>query len=224
MSTDHDMDQEIDAVLNSVDFDAQADPHVELVPAAEISSQGQMELRVASVIPLHQLPSVPAARGRGRPKKVISGPQPSELVYHAEMTRQQVAHVESDPLVTATLKGVDSTETLRLLKQRLARIQAQLDFRRMEDEKRGGREAAGILSRQVATLREIAQIELKIKEMGATTIDLRGAQMQKVFTLLVTKIEMVASEVLSQEQKDLFFNRLQTTFSGWEDEAESIIR
>lgn len=221
------LDQEVEEVLGAVDgTDPVNDAGVDPVPEVQVvpSPKAQMELKVAAVIPMHQVPGIPAHRGRGRPKKIETKPTPDALAYHAEMTRQQIEYVDNDAIVQATNMRKDSAEMLHLVRARLARVQASLEFRRLEDEKRGGREAAQILSRQTAVLREIAQIELKIKEMGVQMLDLHGEPMQKVFAMFVERIQRVASEVLPKAQFDLFFNRLETALEGWEEEAESLIR
>lgn len=217
------IDQEVEEVLGSIDA---TDPVNEVLEPAlpEPSTQGQKELKVASVIQMHKLAGVAVKQGPGRPRKPDQATTAALAAYHAQMAREQVSFVDNDPIVQATNARKDSAETLHLCKQRLARVHASLDFRRIEDEKLGGKEAAQILSRQAAVIREIAQIELKIKEMGAQTLDLRGEPMQKVFALLVGRIQAVAAEVLPKAQFDIFFNRLETSLDGWEEEADGVIR
>lgn len=187
-------------------------------------TQGEKELRIASVVQLHKLEGTAIRRGPGRPKKPDQETIDQLAAYHAEMAREQVAFVDNDPIVKASGARKESAEMLHLVRQRLARVHAQLDFRRIEDEKTGGKESAQIQSRQVAVLREIAGIELKIKELGAQQLDLYGEGMQQVFAIFVERIQKVAKEVLPQAQSDLFFNRLETALVGWEEEAESRIR
>jgi len=182
------------------------------------------EPKGASVVQLHNMQGKAIRRGVGRPKKPDETTAKALADYHEDLARRQVAYVESDPLVQATHSPKDSAEMLRLIRQNLARVQATLDFRRIEDEKFGGKESREFLGKQSQALREIAAIELKIKEMGVQTIDLRGEAMQKVFALLVGKVQAVAADVLPKAQFDLFFNRLETAFEGWEDEAEHVIR
>lgn len=217
MSNENDAknDQEIADLLATVDAEETAE---------EASAQGQQELKVASVIPMHALPGGTFKRGPGRPRKPDQNTAATIAAYNAKMAREQVAYVDSDPIVVATQSQKDSAEMLQLVRQRLARVHASLDFRRIEDEKVGGKDAAQILSRQVAVLREIAQIELKIKEMGVQRLDLRGEQMQQVFKLLIGRLQKTASEVLPKQQFDIFFNRLETALEGWEEEADSVIR
>lgn len=216
-----DLDNEVDALLETVEKDdAGADP----IEAEEPTmGKSEMDLQVAAVIPLHEVPGV-MKRRPGRPKKIAPQPSASDLVYHAQMAKQQTTYVESDAIVRATKERKDSMEMLHLTKERYARILAALEFRRIEDEKTGGKNSAQILSREASVLRDIATLEMRISEMGVQMIDLHGEQMQKVFAMFVTKIREVAKEVLPKEQFDLFFNRCETALEGWEDEADSLLR
>lgn len=204
------LDQEVEEVLGSLD-EAPA-------PAPKPEPKG------ASVVQLHNMQGKAIRRGVGRPKKPDEATAKALADYHEDLARRQAAYVESDPLVQATQSPKDSAEMLRLIRQNLARVQATLDFRRIEDEKFGGKESREFLGKQSQALREIAAIELKIKEMGVQNLDLYGEQMQKVFTLLIGRIQTVASEVLPKATFDLFFNRLGTALQGWEEEADSVIR
>jgi hypothetical protein len=217
-----DLDNEVNALLDTVEKgEAGADP---VEAEEEPMGKSEMDLRVAAVIPLHEIPGTTLKRRPGRPKKIAPQPSASDLVYHAEMAKQQTNYVESDAIVRATKDRKDSMEVLNLTKERYARILAALEFRRIEDEKTGGKNSAQILSREAAVLRDIATLEMRISEMGVQTLDLRGEQMQKVFGVFVTKIREVAKEVLPKEQFDLFFNRCETALEGWEDEADSLLR
>ncbi len=228
---DTSLDQAVEELLHSTEPDLDAtdpvqdasDPVAEASTAAPIP-KGQMDLQVAAVIPMHSIPGVPAKRRPGRPKKVNTQPTPDDLAYHAEMQRQQVAYVDNDAIVRATKARKDTAETLHLCKERLAEVLAALEFRRIEDEKTGGKDSAQILSRQTAVLREIASIELRIRELGVQMIDLRSEPMQKVFSLLIGRVREVAIKVLPKAQLDLFFNRLETSVQGWEEEAEGMLR
>ena len=195
-------------------------------------TQLERTVEAASVVPLHVVTGKPTdmrpgavalRRKRGRPKKVASKPTIGDLEYHAEMQRQQALFVEADPIVKSTVKREGSPEMLQALKERLARMTATLEWMRIENAKTGKADAQ-IVSRQVAAVREIAAIELKIRELGAQVIDLRSEPIQKVFGLFISKIKEVAREVMSEQQFDVLFNKLETELDGWEDEAESLIR
>lgn len=215
-----DLDNDVDALLDTVEKD---DPGADPIEAEEAMSKSEMDLRVAAVIPLHEVPGA-TKRRPGRPRKIAPQPSPSDLVYHAEMAKQQTQYVEGDSIVRATKERKDSMEVLHLTKERYARILAALEFRRIEDEKTGGKNSAQILSREAAVLRDIATLEMRISDMGVQTIDLHGEQMQKVFKLFVEKIQDCAKDILPKEQFDLFFNRVSTALEGWEEEADALLR
>lgn len=220
---------DVDELVKSVVDDS--DP---VEDSEEPSEKSQLERTVeaASVVPLHVVTAKPTdmrpgavvlRRKRGRPKKLSVKPTVEDLEYHAEMQRQQALFVEADPLVKATMARADSPKMLQALKERLARMTATLEWMRIENAKTGKIDAQ-IVSRQVASVREIAAIELKIRELGVQVIDLRSEPIQKVFSLFISKIQEVAKDVLPEQQFNILFNRLETELDGWEEEAEDLIR
>lgn len=214
-------EQEVDELLEAVD------------DTEPVATEKDKAIAASSVVPLHVVASnkekdmrpgaVLARKKRGRPKKVAKKPTVDELEYHAEMQRQQAEFVEADALVTSTKMRTDSPEMLQALKERLARMTAVLEFMRIEGQKLGKMDGQ-LVSRQVAAIREIAQIELKIRELGAQTIDLNSEPLQRVFAMFIEKIQQVARDVLSEQQFDIFFNKLETELDGWEEEAENLVR
>lgn len=223
-------DQEVDALLEAVSSEAEetldddADSSDDAADPITHEDKTKMDLKVAAVIPLHEVPGAHVKRKPGRPKKVQTQPTTSDLVYHAEMAKQQTQYVAADAIVRATKERKASLEMLQLSKERFALILATLEFRRIEDEKLGGKESAQILSRQAAVLRDIATLEMRISEMGSQLIDLHSEPVQKVFGMLVEKMRVIGAEVLPQEQFDIFFNRLSTALEGWEEEADALLR
>lgn len=213
-------DTTVEEVLDAID---ETDPVAEEEAVAAEPSKAERDLAVATVVNLADVTSVPARRGRGRPRKIEKKPTVDDLTYHAEMQAQEIEFVESDEIVQVTTERKNSAEVLHQIKERLARQAANLEFRRIELNKRGA-DTAQIISRQAAVLKEIAAIELKIRELGSHTLDLRGESFQKVFRLFLTKISSVARDTLPPEQFDIFFNKLENELHGWEDEAESLLR
>lgn len=213
-------DAAVEEVLDAID---DSDPIAEEEAVAGEPSKADRDLAVATVVNLADVTSVPAKRGRGRPRKIEKKPTVDDLAYHAQMQAEEIEFVESDEIVKVTTERKNSAEVLHQIKERLARQAANLEFRRIELNKRGA-DTAQIISRQAAVLREIAAIELKIRELGSHTLDLRGESFQRVFKLFLTKISSVAQETLPAEQFDIFFNKLENELHGWEDEAESLLR
>lgn len=220
----------------------------ELLDVATELTEGEKTLQAANVVPFHAATSHsprnkvdmrPGAvlkrreeaearakgstRSRGRPKKVEKKPDVEDLQYHQETIERQVGFVDTDAVVTATVDRKDSAEVLHLLKTRIARAAASLEFQRVEMMKYG-KDTGQVTSRQIAALKEIATIELKIRELGAQMIDLRSEPVQKVFGLFISKLQEAAKGILPEAQFDLLFNKLETELDGWEDEAESLLR
>ncbi len=215
----------IEDVLDSVDTDEDEDDEEATSESepAQLSDKSQRDLAVANVVPLAVITSLPVKRGRGRPPKVRTKPTADDLAYHAQMQCAEARFVDQDEIVQVTIGRKNSAEVLHQIKERLARQAANLEFRRIELNKTG-KDTSQIISRQAAVLREIAGIELKIRELGSQSLDIRGENFQKVFKLLLEKISAVAGSVLPPEQYDIFFNKLENELQGWEDEAEAALR
>lgn len=174
-----------------------------------------------TVVPLHAATGANIKRGPGRPKKVGAKPTVDDLVYHAEMAEQRARFVESDPLVKTAVSRQEAIDTLQQVKEQVAREAASLQFAKNEEEKYG-RDTSQMSSRRIAALREIANIELEIKKLGVTMIDLKGERFQKIFRFFLETVRESASGTLSPEQVDLLFNRLGTKLEGWEEKAQSL--
>jgi hypothetical protein len=214
-------DKEIQEILEDLD---ETDPVNESEPEDEnLSDHSRRVLRAASVVPLYD---AAAKRGKGRPKKINPKPTRDDLVYHQEVIAQQAAFVDRDEIVRATRNRQSSLETLQLLKERIAIAGANLDFHRVELQKRGvsQKEIPQVISRQIAALKEIANIELEINKYQASVFNLRDERLQKVFSLLIDTFRDVATEMLPAERFDLLWNRLETALEGWEEKAESLVR
>ena len=222
--TEKAVEELLDAVTGADDTDDTDPIQDPVAEVAEASTKAQRDLKVAAVIPLHEVPGVAAKRGRGRPRKIKRQPTPDDLVYHAAMQRAQTEYVSKDDLVDAAVHRRGPAETLHLLKERLTRLAATLEFRRIEDEKYGGENSPQIISRQAAVLKELSQIELKIKEMDVQMLDPYSEPIQKLMGMFIEKIKNVAQETLPQKHFDVMFNRLEVEFEGWEEEADNLLR
>lgn len=177
---------------------------------------------VAAVVPLHAVTGG-IKRGRGRPRKVEPKPIASDLAYHAEMSERKARFIDTDAMVAASKDRRESIEFLQQVKKEIALESAALHFQRIEHEK-FGKDVTQISRNRIAALREVASIELEIKKLGVDAIDLKSEKFQKIFRLLLEKLNEAASEVLTRQQCDLLFNRLETSLSGWEEEALDRIR
>lgn len=181
------------------------------------------------LLPLHDAPvsaegkPVHVRRRPGRPRKVEKAPSATDLAYHAEVMALRERHVASDPVVGAVTTGTDPRDVLNLLKVEIAREAASLHFERLEVEKRG-RDTGQVSTRRIEALKKIAEIELRLKELYPSALDLRGEAVQTVFRLWVERMTSVAEEVLAPESLAMFFNRFATAMVDWESEAEARLR
>lgn len=162
-------------------------------------------------------------RGPGRPRKVERMPTTSDLEYHAEMAKEREEFIASDALVQSIENRSDALSILHIIKKEVACEAASLHFERIETEKRG-RDTSQTSSRRIEALKKIADIELKIKELDTESLDLSSEKMQKLFSLWIDTMRVIAQETLPPEVLDLFFNRFATAMDGWEDRAASTLR
>jgi hypothetical protein len=188
--------------------------------AEQPAEEAQRPLASASgtVVPLHAVTGT-TKRGRGRPKKINPKPTTDDLIYHAEMVRQKTAFINADQLVQSTGLRQDAVETLQKVKEEVAREAAALHFQRIEEEKYG-KDTSQMSSRRITALREVANLELEIRRLGASNIDLKGERFQKIFKFFLETVREAADGSLSPEQIDLLFNRLGTLLEGWEEKAQ----
>jgi hypothetical protein len=182
--------------------------------------QPQLAQVLGTVVPIHAATGK-IKRGPGRPKKIRTEPTRDDLIYHAEMMRQKTAFIDADPLVKSSSERQEAIETLQRVKTEIAKESAALHFQRIEEEKYG-KDTSQMSSRRIAALREVAHLELEIRRLGETMIDLKGEKFQKIFALLLETVKSAAEEVLSPEMIGLLFNRLETKLEGWEEKAQSL--
>lgn len=179
---------------------------------------------IASVVPIHAATGGDGLkRGRGRPKKINPKPTTQDLIYHAEMVRQKAAFIDADPLVQSTRNRQEAIEVLHRVKEEVAREAASLHFTRIEEEKYG-KDTSQMSSRRIGALREIAALELEIRKLGVSMIDVRSERFQKIIKYFLDTIREAATEVSTPEQLNLLFNRLETKLENWEEQVQDLLR
>ncbi len=197
------------------------------------ATEGDKTTNVLQMLPVHAAPTLggkgksgnalKVQRGPGRPRKVERMPTTSDLQYHAAMSEEKAKFIDTDAVVLASRGGADAPQMLKLIKAEVAKEAAALHFQRIENEKYG-KDTAQTSTRRIDALTKIANIEMEIKKLGSEAIDLRHPKFQKVFALWIEMMREVASETLTPELIDLFFNRFSTKIDGWEDRAAEEIR
>lgn len=193
-------------------------------PTTEAKSIVPVAKVVGLPLPLHAVTGGMVAKRRpGRPRKINPKPTFEDLEYHEATSKRKEAFIKEDALVRATSTSCTSLEVLQQIKAEIARESAALLFTRNEEEKYG-KDTSQISSRRISALREIAALETEIRTLGATVIDLRSEQFQKIVSYFLETIREVAVDTLSTEQVNLFFNRLETKLEDWEERAQNLIR
>jgi len=224
--------EEDDDDMESDDFDSEDED-----PMGAESKPGATEKKradtVLKLLPVHAAPTLggkgksgnalKVARGPGRPRKVERMPTTSDLQYHALMSEEKAKFIDSDTLVQAARSSSDPGQMLKIIRTEVAKEAAALQFQRIENEK-FGKDTAQVSSRRVDALTKIANIEMEIKKLGTDAIDLRSEKFQKVFALWIEIMREAATDTLTPEQIDLFFNRFSTKIEGWEERANDALR
>jgi hypothetical protein len=192
----------------------------------ELSDHSKRVFQASTVVPMYDANTRSSnKRAPGRPKGIAPKPTRDDLYYHREVLQQQATWVDQDEVVRATRKRQSSLEMLQILKERLAIAGANLDFHRVELQKRGAnRDVASVITRQIQAIEKLAHIELEINKFQGTVFNLRDERLQKIFSMLIDSFRDAAAEMLPPEQFDLLWNRVETKMEGWEEKAESLVR
>ncbi len=174
-------------------------------------------------LPLHTVGHGGVTRGRGRPQKVEAKPGRDDLEYHAQVLVERAKVLDADEIVRAASNGCDAPRVLRLVVEALAGDAALLAHARDELSKRG-RDVAQITSRRAALLDRIASLVVEIDRHSERVLDVSSEAMFVVYKLWVDDLKLVAREVLSQEQIEVFFVKLEARFADFEDRAAAALR
>lgn len=227
--TDPIADVDLDSLIDEVTGESGETPPAE-------QSEIEAVNNVVNLLPVHAAPytqSRPRGEGGGdalkvqrrvgRPRKVERMPTTSDLEYHAQMTEQKASFIQQDSVVQAAVAKADPMMMLAVIKTEVAKESAALHFQRIENEK-FGKDTAQVSTRRIDALKKIADIELEIKKLGGSQIDVNSEQMQRVFKFFVDTVRAILEENLSVEQLDLIFNRLTTEFEGWQEKVTNVLR
>lgn len=176
------------------------------------------------VVPIHDVGAV--KRRPGRPKKVEKQPTSDDLKYHAQVALERAKFVEDHPLVVHNQPkghGHTAADKLNQLKYHIARETAVLEFNRVEMEKRGV-DTTQTSTRIIASMKQIADIELEVKKLGHTVIDPNSDEVQRIFRFWLDQLRSVVNELVDEDAMDaqtvdLFFNKFGSIMEGWEDKV-----
>lgn len=184
---------------------------------AAVSSDG-------NVVPIHDVGKI--KRRPGRPKKVEKMPTSDDLKYHAQVAVERQNFVDNHPLVVHNQpkgQGHTAADKLNQLKYHIARETAVLEFNRVEMEKRGV-DTTQTSTRIIASMKQIADIELEVKKLGHTVIDPNSDEVQRIFKFWLEQLSAVVNELVDEDAMDsqtvdLFFNKFSSVMEGWEDKV-----
>lgn len=164
----------------------------------------------------------PLGKPRGRS---LSPPNPKKRGSERnidDVRKRKEAFIASSELVKTVQNRKDTSEMLQNLKLELAREAASLQFQQLEAEDQGETDTSALALKRIKAIKEIVIIESSIAKLGVTMLDLKGERFQKVFRYFLECIREAALEVLTPEQFDLFFNRLESRLENWEERAQEL--
>lgn len=116
----------------------------------------------------------------------------------------------------------DPFALLRNIQGEIAEEAASMRFKRVE-ENRYGRSSENLSVKRIQAMKDIASIELKVRELGEVAIDVTGERFQRVFKLWIG-LMTEAAEVLEETERDIYLNKLSSVMEGWEDKAALALR
>ena len=185
--------------------------------------------RLAEVLELRPDHAVPddglghrVERRRGRPRRAVPRPGASEIDYASELNRLRKAWVNGDLLVKLLdpNERANAAEIISTLKGELAREAAALRYE-IEERATAGRDIAQLGSRRIDALVKIASIELAAMKLGMRSVDLGGAQMQRIFAAFMDQVANVLVETVPEKVAASFANKLRAKLEGWEERVST---
>lgn len=172
------------------------------------------------------LPKVTAVAVRKPEVRTLDRPRASrkisreELLYREDLNRKRQAYVANSKLVRATSADTDTTVKLAMIQTAIAQEVAVLQFNR-EQQDLAGQPSTSTSGKIVSGLKDVADLEFKMRALGHQTVDLNHPKIQRMLNLWIETIQEVATATLPPEQCDVFITRLTTAMDGWEQRVES---
>lgn len=160
--------------------------------------------------------------GRGRPPAIPLEPE-DEMVR--EIMRRREKQIDTSTLREQVDQDPDSLDVLDELMSEMAREVAGLEFDRREEIRKKGAADPTYSSKRVTALKAIGDIFFKKRDqLLEETFDFSSKKFQKLFTFWLKKVRKVATQVMSEEKVELFFEKLEDEFENWQDEAMNHIK
>lgn len=214
------VDFEVESGENLDDLKAKA----EAIIQEELKRQQQKAAQTltSSIQPIAKQPSKPSfefASGNNQPVVVENPPEVVE-----EIRQQKRDFIADDNLLKIVRRGSNSFELLDKLIEEIAEETASMKFDRSHNEGRGS-DTVKISKQRAVVLKTIADLIVTKRELAQSEVlNLKGKKMQAVFKFLIGLVRDSLTQVegVTDEQKELFFIRLQKNLVNFEDRATEI--
>jgi hypothetical protein len=160
--------------------------------------------------------------GPGRPPSFPLEPK-DEMV--GEIMKRRERTIKKGSLRRTINQNPDSPDVLDTLMEEMAREVHGLEFDRKEEIRKEGEADPTYSSKRVTALKSIGNLFFKKRDMILDEMfDLESEKFQKLFKFWLHKIRDAALKVLTEEQVQLLFDKIEEEFEDWEDEAKSYIK
>lgn len=166
---------------------------------------------------------------QSKPKfEYTSGNQPQVVENPPEVTeeirQQKRDFIAEDNLLKIVRRGSNSFELLDKLIEEIAEETASMKFDRSYNEGKGA-DTIKISKQRAIVLKSIADLIVTKRELAQNEVlNLKGKKMQAVFKFLIGLVRDSLAQVegITDEQKELFFIRLQKNLVNFEERATDI--
>lgn len=215
---------------NYVDFEVESgDGIADLKAKAEAIIQEELKRQQQRATQSVSSAIQPVLKQPPKPKfEFTSGNQPTVVENPPEVAeeikQQKRDFIADDNLLKIVRRGSNSFELLDKLIEEIAEETASMKFDRSFNEGRSG-DTVKISKQRAIVLKTIADLIVTKRELAQNEVlNLKGKKMQAVFKFLIGLVRDSLSQVegVSDEQKELFFIRLQKNLVNFEDRATEI--
>jgi hypothetical protein len=187
----------------------------------ELQRQKSVSNSLAASIKIES-PSSPPVKFEFNNKSEQNLPVPPEIVE--DIRQQKRDFLAEDNLLKLVRRGSNSFEVLDKLIEEIAEETASMKFDRAFNEGKSI-DTVKIAKQRSLILKSIADLIVVKRELAqGEVINLKGKKMQAVFKFLIgiVRDSLAQVEGITDEQKELFFIRLQKNLVDFEDKANEV--
>lgn len=211
---------EVESEEGMADLKARAEEIIQ----QELQRQKSVSSSIAAAIKIEH-PSKPDAKfeftSANKPTEQ-NMPVPVEVVE--EIRQQKRDYLAEDNLLKLVRRGSNSFEVLDKLIEEIAEETASMKFDRTFNEGKSA-DTVKIAKQRALILKSIADLIVTKRELAQSEVlNLKGKKMQAVFKFLIgiVRDSLAQVEGINDEQKELFFIRLQKNLINFEDRANEV--